>query len=97
MKITDIDILGEPHTISYVDIKHHGIYTFGKISIKKKDTKVCQLRTIVHEGGHGIFEQTGDPDRSIVEEDFARLYELGIVDLVRNNWVVLEQLKEAVG
>jgi len=96
VKITDIDILGEPHAISYKDIKYHGIYTFGNISIKKKDTKVCQLRTIVHEAGHGYYEQTRDPDSSMVEEDFARLFELGVVDLVRNNWVVLEQLKEVV-
>jgi hypothetical protein len=46
---------------------------------------------------HGYYEQTRDPDGTATEEDFARIFELATVDLVKNNWEVVERLKEEVG
>jgi len=95
-KITEVLILGEPHSVKYKKIKHHGYYKFGELTIKSGDTRRSQVRTIVHEMGHGYYEQTRDPDGTATEEDFARIFELGLVDLVKNNWHVVESLKGEV-
>jgi hypothetical protein len=96
-RITEVSILGEPHRVSYKKIKHHGIYQFGSLTIKSSDPSRSQMRTIVHEMAHGYYEQTRDPEGTATEEDFARVFELGVVDLVKNNWEVVERLKEEVG
>ena len=95
-RITEVEILGEPHSVKYKKIKHYGYYKFGELTIKSNDTERSQMRTLVHEMGHGYYEQTRDPDSSATEEDFARVFELGVVDLVRNNWAVIERLKGEV-
>jgi hypothetical protein len=96
-RITEVEILGEPHSVKYKKIKHYGIYKFGELTIKSDDRGRSQMRTIVHEMGHGYYEQTRDPDGTCAEEDFGRLFELGVVDLVKNNWEVVKRLKEEVG
>jgi hypothetical protein len=87
-RITEVEILGEPHSVKYKKIKHYGIYKFGELTIKSDDRGRSQMRTIVHER---------DPDGTCAEEDFGRLFELGVVDLVKNNWEVVKRLKEEVG
>ena len=96
-RITEVEILGEPHTVKYKKIKHHGYYKFGELTVKSNDTHRSQARTLVHEMGHGYYEQTRDPDGTATEEDFARIFELAVVDLVKNNWHLVERLKEEVG
>lgn len=96
-RITEVEILGEPHSVKYKKIKHHGYYKFGELTVKADDPRRSQVRTIVHEMGHGYYEQTRDPDGTATEEDFARIFELATVDLVKNNWEVVERLKEEVG
>lgn len=96
-RITEVEVLGEPHSVRYKKIKHHGYYKFGELTIKSDDPHRSQVRTLVHEMGHGYYEQTRDPEGTASEEDFARIFELGVVDMVKNNWDVIEALKSEVG
>jgi len=97
-RITEVEILGEPHSVEYSPLrKAHGTYIYGKIKLDSAGSKRKQIRTLVHEYAHGIFEDSHDPDSTVGEEDFARLFEQGVVDLVRNNWAVIERLKGEVG
>ena len=96
-RITEISVLSDIHSVKYKKIKHHGHYKYGEITIKSADTPRSQMRTLIHEYAHGLYEATRDPEGNATEEDFARLFELGIYDLAKNEWAVVERLKEEVG
>ena len=53
-----------------------------------------QARTKIHEYFHALFRMVHDPDEdTISEEQAARLFELGVEDLVKQNWKELEALR----
>lgn len=53
-----------------------------------------QARTKIHEYFHALYRMVHDPDDdTITEEQAARLFELGVEDLVKQNWPELEALR----
>jgi len=96
-RITEVLILGEPTSVKYKKLKPYGTYLMGEINIRNDRSPRIKMRTLIHEMGHGYFEDSHDPDSDISEEDYARLFEQSVIDLVKNNWEVVERLKEEVG
>lgn len=65
------------------------------IEINTDYEHLVQLSTTVHEYFHALFRQVADPDEQLTEEQAARLFELGVQDLVRQNWELLEALRDS--
>jgi hypothetical protein len=54
-----------------------------------------QSTTKIHEYFHALYRLVHDPDEdSLTEEQAARLFELGVQDLVIQNWKELEALRK---
>lgn len=52
-----------------------------------------QARTKIHEYFHALIGMVTDANEPLSEEAAARLFELGVVDLARQNWKELEALR----
>ena len=64
------------------------------VQINTAYSEQVQIRTQVHEYFHALYRQVHDPDDdTITEEQAARLFELGVHDLVRHSWPLLQRLR----
>lgn len=98
-KIREALILGEPHDVRYKKLSKrlYGTYEMGVIKIDTSSSDRVQLRSLLHEFGHGVAEDSHDPDAEMSHEDFARLFEQGSTCLIRDNWDLILAVKKAVG
>lgn len=93
----EVIILGEPTQVKYKKIKHFGLFEVGEITINNTKPPRIQIRSLVHEMGHGIFQDSHDPDQPVSEEDFARMFEQGVACLFRENPDLVGLLAEELG
>lgn len=98
-----IYVLGTPVKLDYRDLGEvAGGGTYGewvaddRVLINVRQSLLNQQRTIIHEYAHGLFEDANAPDQEIDDEQFARLFEKGVEDLVRFNWQHLTMLRYAM-
>jgi hypothetical protein len=98
-RIREVLILGEPHAVLYRKFPKNvcGYYLQGEIELNHTKSRRTQLRSLLHEFGHGVAEDSHNPEERLSQEDFARLWERGVVCLIRDNWHLVLAVKEAVG
>jgi Zn-dependent peptidase ImmA (M78 family) len=73
---------------------HYSDYPRPTIVINTAYSLHTQARTKVHEYIHALLPQVLDiGEDAYTEEEVARLFELAIMDLIRNNWSLLTDLK----
>jgi len=98
LPIDRLEILGEPHRVRWSALDgSEAEYRYGDIRVDTRDRQKSLLaRAVVHEYGHGVYRSSADPDGTINEETFARLFELGVADLIRSNGPALTVLIRAI-
>ena len=93
-RVQFVEILGEPTSVKYKKLKSYGTYQLGEIEINNTKSTRIQLRTVLHEFFHGIYEDSHDPDDRASEEDCARMFEQGCACLFRDNMELVTALIE---
>lgn len=98
-KVREALILGEPHEVRYKKLpkRLYGTYELGRIEINNSSSDRVQLRSVLHEFAHGIAEDSHDPEAPLSQEDHARLFEQGVICLLRDNWPLVLAIKAAIG
>lgn len=95
-----LKILGDNHRVVYTDKLRVscGEYRYGSIKVSSDGAARWIARALLHEFAHGVFRCAKDPDNTQFpdDEDFARLFETGVTNLIRDNWEAVKWAREAL-